>query len=149
MNSYNQSRRAEKVPSREVRKGMVDTTAFIAGKHGLVIDDEFLIALDIQQTLEAAGAAVTCIGDADAALAALAGGARFDFAVLDIKLSDFTRDSASIASVLIEQGTPFVFLTGMRADNDMAKAFPHAPLVEKPYQVEVLLDALRRALTGL
>jgi CheY-like chemotaxis protein len=148
MNSLNQSRRAEKVPSREGRKGMAETTAFIAGKHGLVIDDEFLIALDIQQTLEAAGATVTCIGEADGALAALAGGARFDFAVLDIKLSDFTRDSASIASVLTRQGTPFVFLTGMRADNEMSQAFPHAPLVEKPYQVEVLMGALRRALTG-
>lgn len=127
---------------------MADTTAFIAGKHCLVLDDEFLIALDLQQTLESAGAVVTCIGDGDAALTALAGGTRFAFAVLDIKLSDFTRDSKSVAASLTERGIPFIFLTGMRADNDLAKAFPHAPLVEKPYRVEVLMDALRRALAG-
>ena len=127
---------------------MADTADFIAGKRCLVLDDEFLIALDILQTLESAGAIVTCIGEGDAALAALNGGARFDLAVLDIKLSGFTRDSTSVAALLTAQGTPFVFLTGMRADNDMAKAFPHAPLVEKPYRVEVLMDALRKALTA-
>lgn len=68
--------------------------------------------------------------------------------MLDIKLSGFTRDSTSVAALLTAQGTPFVFLTGMRADNDMVMAFPHAPLVEKPYRVEVLIDALRKALMG-
>jgi CheY-like chemotaxis protein len=127
---------------------MADTTAFIAGKHCLVIDDEFLIALDLQQTLASAGAIVTCIGDGEAALAALGGGMRFDLAVLDIKLSAGTHDSRSVAAALTTQGTPFVFLTGMRADNEMAKAFPHAPLVEKPYRVEVLMEALRKALAA-
>jgi CheY-like chemotaxis protein len=127
---------------------MADTSAFIAGKRCLVVDDEFLIALDIQQTLEAAGARVTCIGDADEALAALAGGAQFDVAVLDLKLSGFTRDSTSVAALLTERGVPFVFLTGLRAGNELAKTFPHAPLVEKPYRIELLMDALRRALDG-
>jgi CheY-like chemotaxis protein len=127
---------------------MADTSAFIAGKRCLVIDDEFLIALDIQQTLEAAGARVTCIGDADQALAALESGAQFDVAVLDIKLSGATRDSTSVAALLTERGVPFVFLTGMRAGNELAKTFPHAPLVQKPYQIALLMDALRRALEG-
>jgi CheY-like chemotaxis protein len=61
-------------------------------------------------------------------------------------LSAGARDSERVAAALTARGTPFVFLTGMRADNDLAKAFPHAPLVEKPYRLEVLMDALRRAL---
>lgn len=136
----------EKFHRAGVCKGMADTTAFIVGKHCLVLDDEFLIALDLQQTLDSAGAIVTCIGDGEAALAALEAGKRFDFAVLDIKLSTGRQDSRSVAAALTERGTPFVFLTGMRADNEMAKAFPHAPLVEKPYRFEVLMEALRRAL---
>jgi CheY-like chemotaxis protein len=136
----------EKVPSRGGRKGMADTTAFIAGKHCLVIDDEFLIALDLQQTLESAGAIVTCIGDGAAALQALDRGMRFDIAILDIKLSAGAHDSERVAAALAARGTPFVFLTGLRADNDLAKAFPHAPLVEKPYRLDVLMEALRRAL---
>ena len=147
-NSYNQSGADEKVPSSGGVQSLTETAAFLAGKHCLVLDDEFLIALDIQQTLEAAGASVICIGDADAALQTLRDGARFDVAVLDVKLSGFTRDSSDVAAMLTEQGTPFVFLTGMRADNELSNAFPHAPLVEKPYQVEALMDALRKALAG-
>src|SRR3954463_6993766 len=98
---------------------MADTSAFIAGKRCLVVDDEFLIALDIQQALEAAGARVTCLGDADEALPALAGGAQFDVAVLDLKLSGFTRDSTGVAALLTERGVPFVFLTGLRAGNEL------------------------------
>src|SRR3954447_12526795 len=113
---------------------MANTSAFIASRRCLVVDDEFLIALDIQQTLEAVGARVTCLGDADEALAALAGGAQFDVAVLDLKLSGFARDSTSVAAALTRRGVPFVFLTGMRAGNELASNFPYAPLVEKPYQ---------------
>ena len=125
---------------------MAGSTAFIVGRRCLVLDDEFLIALDIQQTLEGAGAHVMCLGDGEQALAAVRGGAQFDVAVLDIKLSDATRDSTGIAEVLTDRGIPFVFLTGMRADNEMAKRFPHAPVVEKPYQVERLWNALRQVL---
>ena len=125
---------------------MADAHAFIAGKRCLVLDDEFLIALDIQQTLEQAGASVTCLGDAAAALDALRGGAKFDCAVLDIKVGGTANNIVTVAALLTENGTPFVFLTGMRADNEHAQAFPHAPLVEKPYQVQVLMEALRRVL---
>ena len=117
--------------------------AFLAGKRCLVLEDEFLIALDIQQTLESAGAAVTCVGDAEHAFAALRG-ARFDLAVLDLKLSG--SDSTGVAALLSERATPFVFLTGMRPAD--VRSFPRALVVEKPYQVETLMEALRKALAG-
>ncbi len=119
---------------------------FIAGKRCLVMDDEFLIALDIQQTLESAGATVTCLGDAGAALKLLRDGATFDCAVLDIVLGGPRQNSLTVATILAEQGTPFVFLTGMRADNEHAKGFPNVPVLEKPCRAETLMDALRRAL---
>ncbi len=127
---------------------MTDAHAFIAGKRCLVLDDEFLIALDIQQVLQAAGANVTCLGNAEEALNALRGGTPFDCAVLDIKLSGVTQSSISVAALLSEQGTPFVFLTGMRADEVAAQPFPAAPLVEKPYQIDALMAALREAIEG-
>jgi len=86
----------------------------IAGKRCLVLNDQFLIALDIQQILEAAGAAsAICVADADAALRALNSDAPFDLAVLDLKLSGSARTSETIAAALTERGTPFVFLTGI------------------------------------
>jgi two-component system, response regulator PdtaR len=122
--------------------------AFIAGKRCLVMDDEYLIALDIQQTLESAGATVACIGDAASALKLLRGGATFDCAILDIVLGGPGQNSLTVAAMLTEQGTPFVFLTGMHADNEHAKGFPNAPVLEKPCRAETLMEALRRALAG-
>lgn len=125
---------------------MAGIEASIGGKRCLVVDDEFLIALDIQQILELAGAAtVVCAGSADEALAAIDGSA-FDLAVLDVKLSGAMPTSLSVAATLTERGTPFVFLTGMRGDDPHFTRFPAAPVVEKPYAATALLAAIRRAL---
>jgi CheY-like chemotaxis protein len=124
---------------------VTDSQSFIAGKRCLVVDDEFLIALDIQQALEGAGAVVTSIGDAGPAMDALRGGARFDIAVLDIKLTG-PGDSMALAALLTERRIPFIFLTGMRADSADAQRYPNAPVVEKPFQLELLVEALRQAL---
>jgi CheY-like chemotaxis protein len=118
----------------------------IVGKRCLVLEDEFLIALDMQQILETAGAkTVTCFGNSADCAAALQLGRQFDVAVLDFKLSD-SRDSLSIAALLKQQGTPFVFVTGMRSKDVKSAEFPDAPFVEKPYEAPSLLEALRRAL---
>jgi CheY-like chemotaxis protein len=123
--------------------------ASLAGKRGLVLDDEFLIALDIQQILESAGAAsVTCAGNAEDALAALASSVAFDFAVLDVILSGATRTSLTVAAALAERNTPFIFLTGMRGEDVHTRKFPKAPVLEKPYEASLLLSAVLRALTA-
>jgi two-component system, response regulator PdtaR len=120
----------------------------IAGKSCLVLDDEFLIALDIQMILETAGAAeVVCVGNAADALAALAQRS-FDFAVLDVKLSGAASTSITVAAALAKLGTPFVFLTGVRGDDVHLRQFPDAPMVEKPYDVVLLLGAVKKVLGG-
>jgi two-component system, response regulator PdtaR len=119
----------------------------LSGKRCLVLDDEFLIALDIQQMLERAGATeVICAASAAEARALLRSEAKFDVAVLDVKLSGPEGNSLGIAEALAGGGTPFVFLTGMRVDDVHAKRFPQAPVIEKPYDAIALLDAVRRAL---
>jgi CheY-like chemotaxis protein len=121
----------------------------IAGKRCLVLDDEFLIALDIQQILEAAGATgVTCFGTSSECLAALRDGEKFDLAILDFKLSDGAHNSHSIAALLHRQGTPFVFVTGMQRQDVRSNEFPDAPVVEKPYQAPLLLEAVLRSLAA-
>jgi CheY-like chemotaxis protein len=124
-----------------------DTENFVAGKRCLVLDDEFLIALDIQQILEAAGAAsVVCVGSADEALEVLRKDPSFDVAVLDVKLSGPDGSSLNVAAALTLQGTAFVFLTGMRSDDVHTRNYPAVPVVEKPYDAQLLLAALRQAL---
>lgn len=121
--------------------------SLLNGKRCLVLDDEFLIALDIQQILELAGAThVASVATASEAMELLRREPKFDIAVLDVKLGGSEDNSLGVASVLAKAGTPFVFLTGMRVDNEHARKFPQALVVEKPYDALVLLDAVRRAI---
>lgn len=126
---------------------MVPKEPAIAGKICLVLDDEFLIALDIQQILESAGAAqVVCFGNASECAVALERGDHFDLAILDYKLGADEKASLSVAAILHARGIPFIFVTGMRHQDIHSQEFPHAIVVEKPYDVPALLHAIRRAL---
>jgi CheY-like chemotaxis protein len=121
--------------------------SLLAGKRCLVLYDEFLIALDIQQILELAGAKhVASVASASEAIELLRREPKFDLAVLDVKLGGAEGHSLDVAAMLAKAGTPFVFLTGMRVDNVHAKKFPQAPVVEKPYDALTLLDGAQRAL---
>ena len=121
--------------------------SLLNGKRCLVLDDEFLIALDIQQILELAGAKhVASVATASEAMELFRRDSNFDLAVLDVKLGGSEGNSLGVASMLAKAGTPFVFLTGMRIDNVHAQKFPQAPVVEKPYDALALLDAVQRAL---
>ena len=121
--------------------------SLLAGKRCLVLDDEFLIALDIQQILELAGAKhVASVASASEAIELLRREPKFDLAALDVKLGGAEGHSLDVAAMLAKAGTPFVFLTGMRVDNVHAKKFPQAPVVEKPYDALTLLDGAQRAL---
>jgi CheY-like chemotaxis protein len=123
--------------------------AVLTGKRCLVVDDELLIALDIEQILLAGGAAsVVCLASAEEALASLHIGPRFDVAVLDILLRGATRASLDVAAALQLQKTPFVFLTGMLGADLHAEEFAAAPIVEKPYRPASLIDAVVRALSA-
>jgi CheY-like chemotaxis protein len=121
--------------------------SLLSGKRCFVLDDEFLIALDIQQILERAGAAhVTSVASAAEAIEVLSRESKFDLAVLDVKLGSVERNSLDVAALLQKQNVPFVFLTGMRADDIHAKIFPNAPVVEKPNDAAALLRAIQHVL---
>jgi CheY-like chemotaxis protein len=119
---------------------------FLDGKRCLVLDDEFMIAFYIQEVLEEAGASVRSFGDVEQAMKALNGGAEFDLAVLDIKMTGDAHDVMPLVTALVATATPFVFVTGIRIERAMALPLPPAPIVEKPFQPGVLMEALRQAL---
>ena len=126
---------------------MPKSDSLVSGKRCFVLDDEFLIALDIQQILERAGAShVTSVASAAEAIEVLGHEPKFDLAVLDVKLGDVERNSLDVAALLHAQGVPFVFLTGVRADDVHAKKFPNAPVIEKPYDATALLHAVQHAI---
>jgi CheY-like chemotaxis protein len=119
----------------------------LRGKRILVVEDEFLILLDIQGILEAAGArSVITASRIDDALAAIISPDGFDAAVLDLKLE---KDSSiPVAEKLTAEKVPFVFLTGAPDDADIAHDFKSVPIIGKPFDSAVLLTALQKAMSS-
>jgi CheY-like chemotaxis protein len=109
----------------------------------LVVEDEALIAMDLQALLEEAGYRV--LGPANSCEAALAiiDKDEPDVALLDVNLG--RTDAFGVAAVLAERKTQVIFLTGHTA-HKLPQAHRHLPLVSKPYLPQVLLQAVQRAL---
>ena len=114
----------------------------LTGKRILVVEDEFLIAAMVEDTLAEAGAVV--IGPVykiqDGLL--LVQNEAIDAAILDVNINGEPSDA--IAAALMARGIPTVLATGYGAAG--LKRF-QAPVLDKPYTAEALIAALQRAMT--
>ena len=116
--------------------------AILDGRSVLVVEDEPLVALDIQAELEIAGAGrVQIARTVEAALSAL-GGDSFDLALLDGNLKGQPVDA--VAGRLRRDGVPFCFVSGYGREH-LPPGFEDAPLIQKPFPPA----SLRQTLTDL
>ena len=113
-----------------------------SGRRILVVEDERLIALDIQDILEGWGCTVLGPVATNAAALHLIGRDCPDAAVLDVHLNGET--SEPVADALRVQGRPFLVLTAYR-QNHLTGALVDAPLLSKPVDEK----KLRRELSAL
>jgi CheY-like chemotaxis protein len=115
----------------------------LSGRRILVVEDEFLIALDVQDALMELGC--TVIGPAATAEQALQiiADTPPDAAVLDVRLAN--GDTSPIARSLHERRVPFVVLTGYERRQVADPVLHAAPILPKPLQ----RSALRRLLHDL
>jgi CheY-like chemotaxis protein len=112
----------------------------------LVVEDEYLIALNLADSLEVAGATVIGpVASVDMAVAALASEARIDAAVLDVNLGGLV--SYPVADALIERKIPFVFTSGYE-DSALRTRYPQVRACSKPYQFPSIEKALVEALSS-
>src|SRR4051794_34690031 len=102
----------------------------------LVVEDEALIAMDLQSLLEEAGYRVLGPANSTAAAMALLAGHDPDVALLDVNLG--RSDVFGVANELATRKTKLIFLTGHPAQK-LPQAHRHRPLVAKPYLPHVLL----------
>ena len=109
----------------------------------LVVEDEALIAMDLQALLEDAGYRVLGPANSSAAALALIDDDEPDVALLDVNLG--RSDAFGVANILTERKTQVIFLTGHTA-HKLPPAHRHLPLVSKPYLPQVLLQAVASAL---
>lgn len=144
---------------RALQEGALDP--LLEGKRVLVADDEPSIRETIRDVLATRGcivhvhpdgaSAVAMLEDSGRARAAGDGGAGFDLVISDIKMPDRNGYEVFLAAKQLDPTLPVILMTGFGYD-------PHHSIVRasqeglqcvlfKPFQVERLLDEVRKAMT--
>jgi CheY-like chemotaxis protein len=112
----------------------------------LVVEDDAIIAMDIEDTILSFGVKkVRIAANVSRALQHIAERAP-DFVLLDIGLVQ--EKSFAVAERLEALGIPFAFVTGYGADAVLPAAFVQKPRLSKPCTTGALEAALRGALVG-
>lgn len=109
----------------------------------LIVEDEYLIALDMEAALEDAGYVSAGIASTREEVRARIARERPDIALVDLHLADGLT-GPSIGEELGRQGVRVVFVTANPAL--VAEGVPHAlGVVEKPADEDVIVDVVRWA----
>lgn len=125
-------------------QGSESGAAPLHGAHILVVEDDFVLRLELETVLRGAGAAVvrTCATVAEALRSI--DGEKFAAAILDMRLGRETV--APVARKLADLGTPFVFYTGQVASDAVIAQWPKVPVVSKPALPVMLIRAVSEVL---
>ncbi len=125
--------------------GRMEERHELAGQRVFIVEDETLVAAMIEAMVEELGAVVVGTESRIAsALSFVAARHRdFDVAVLDLNLGD--GHSYDIAHAVSSHGIPIVFSTGYTGCA-IDEAWRNRPLLNKPFQLADLENALARAL---
>jgi CheY-like chemotaxis protein len=112
----------------------------------VLLEDEYLIALDAEKNLEALGVKSVRVVNTLAGAADIAEAGDVDVAILDLNING--EMSFAVAEIFRKKGIPIVFASGYelrdRFDADLEGAAVH---LRKPYTAEGLKDALEAALS--
>ncbi len=108
----------------------------------LVVEDEPLIALDIEDALAVLGAPVLLARNLAEARLALAGAVAPCLVLLDVLLPD--GRSFDLAQELIAAKVPLAFLTGY--DHGIPETLREVTVIDKPFSTDVLVALAEQAL---
>lgn len=112
----------------------------LAGMTVLVVEDEYLIALEAQRVIEEAGAGEILLANSVTEVRKLlADGPKIDVAVLDLGLG--TEDASPLIGEFGESGIALLVATGF--DRGAPEGVPR---LSKPYRDTELVAAIRRLL---
>ncbi|KOX59183.1 hypothetical protein ADL19_05600 [Streptomyces purpurogeneiscleroticus] len=123
---------------------MPDPVHALVGRRILVVEDEYLIAIEVKRWLEQAGATVVGpVPSVDQALDVIADD-RLDAAVLDVNLGAGSMVYPA-AGRLDALGVPYLFASGV-VDVSRQDGHRDQPLLEKPYLEDELVRAVAELL---
>ncbi len=112
----------------------------------LIVEDDVIIAIDIEQTVAEFGvASVRTSSNVAQALAMIAERAP-DFALLDVSLSE--EKSFAIAKLLAALKVPFAFVTGYSGDKAFPAEYSDRPRLSKPFLRDELFAILSNWRSG-
>jgi len=111
--------------------------AELTGQTILLVEEQTVVALDVQSALQDAGAKVVVARDAAEALASIEQVA-FTSAVLDLRPS--SDDHRKIARALNKRGVPFVFHATHQPED--VTTLRGAPIFQKPSRAQDIVPAL-------
>ena len=120
---------------------MNDLAGPLQGLRILVVEDDVLIALDCQQSLQDAGATIVEIAKTKSEVSALLTRTSFDIAVIDIFLA--AESGIPIAELMVEAGIAFIFCSAATTEFDLPNALKGKVLISKPYSTSDLVEAIR------
>jgi light-regulated signal transduction histidine kinase (bacteriophytochrome) len=116
----------------------------LSGIKILLVEDQMLIAMDLEAMLANKGATNTMTTGSSADALKMLKSFAPDFAVLDINLGVGT--SLPVAEELSRRNIPFIFATGYGDQSWIPPELTAAPVVRKPYDSDELIQAISRVL---
>lgn len=116
----------------------------LEGLRVLLLEDEFLISMDVEQTCRDHGCADVLVFRAPTEVDGAAIHDGVDVAIIDVMVDG--GSSLEFARDLHSRNIPFVFATGLSESEEAFFDFPDVPVVTKPYAAGQLIDALQRAM---
>jgi PAS domain S-box-containing protein len=117
----------------------LDDKQSLAGKRVIVIEDEPLVAMDLESCLATAGCEVVGTAGTVREAKALCGEAQCDAALIDVNLAGYPVDE--LAATLTKRNIPFAFVTGYGREA-LPQGFRDALLVAKPFDEAALIATI-------
>lgn len=121
-------------------------TKKLDGARVLLVEDETMIAMNIEQLCREHGAEeVTTVSTFEELDPQVLETRKISSAILDIRISENWTDD--FARLLKSRRIPFVFATGYASSHQIFEGFSDITVVEKPYRDIDLIEALETAMT--
>ncbi len=136
--------RASKTQSRVETPTAAEPAHRIAGRRVLIVEDQMLIALDLEQMLTDAGIEVVATAPSVPEALAVVQKEPIDAAILDVNLG--ADNSTLVADALAQRRIPFLFATGYGDGGALPEQHAGAMVVRKPYEAAAIVQQLQRLL---
>jgi DNA-binding response OmpR family regulator len=115
-------------------------SAALQGARILIVEDEFLLAMDLEDRLKREGCNVIGLASREAKALAILEQSRPDAVVLDLNLHG--QLPVELTTALVARHIPFVIVTGYGSRQLDVPALQEAPRLHKPIRMQELVRAL-------